>query len=308
MVTRVDVTMFRPGPQLALGALLAPALVGTTAGAVAFNSSGDIPVWLPLSLLVWMMFLPLVWLALKSVRVDAHAIATARPWQRWREIAWMDVSSARYRLGSIVIVGAQGERLTFMLPLLRDGARLERTLLLRLPTHVLRGVLRERAQRLIIGDIFPTPHGGLTGMLRARPRTRWRLIAAVLMVAAAVGAYASVRLLTGWLGVGIAVPMVALALLFLSIEYWLSQSLYISEHGVEIAWPFRTKIAGMRWQEIELIEMTGGERILRLRSKRRLVCPGPRLLHPADCNAMRAFIHEYCLQRKVPLVRRRWLI
>ncbi|HEU5441198.1 MAG TPA: hypothetical protein VFU88_18075, partial [Ktedonobacterales bacterium] len=64
----------------------------------------------------------------------------------------------------------------------------------------------------------------------------------------------------------------------------------------------------MRWQGIELIERSPHERVLRFRSERRLLCPGPGLLSTADRNTMRALIHEYCLARGVTVVERRWLI
>ncbi len=303
-----DTTIYRPGPMLAVGAIFAPVLAALALGAVALDTTDVFPFWLPLLWLLWIPLLPLLWLVLKSVRVDARGIAVARPWQRWREVPWTEVSVAEARLGVIRITGETGDRITFRPLLLRDGARLERALLLRLPSQVLNGVLRQRAQQLIIGDIYPTPHGGLSGMLRTRPRRRWRLGMAFVGVAGLVGVYVSLRDLPATAALAPAVACAAIALASFVSQLWLAQSLFVNEQGLEVALPFSSQTRGMRWHEVELIECTYAERLLRLRSHRRLLCPGPGLLAPADRNAMRAFIHEYCLQRKVPLVRRRWLI
>jgi hypothetical protein len=307
-VQHTDTKIYRPGPQLALGSILTPVVPTLIGAAIALDTTSAIPVWLPLLLLIWIPLLPLMWLALKSVRVDGHGIAVARPWQRWREIPWSEIRSAEARLGSLRLFSETGERISFAPALLRDGARLERSLLMRLPSQALSGVLRQRAQQLIIGDVYPTPTGEITGILRARPRARWRAAGALLSLAGVAGAVAGAWQLAGPIAISVVALGVVIAIMGLGTQLWLAQTVFANEHGIEVALPFRARTRSMRWREVELIEATHAERLLRLRSYRRLLCPGPGLLSPADRNAMRAFIHEYCLQRKVPLVRRRWLI
>jgi hypothetical protein len=307
-VPRMDVTMYRPGPLSALITIFLPVLASLVGAAIAFGTTGAVPVWLPLLLLLWIPFLPLDWLMLRSVRVDAQGIAAAQPWQRWHLIPWHEIRRVEVRLGILRVVGETGEWISMVPLLLRDGARLERSLLMRLPSHVLSDKLRQRAQQLIIGDVYPTPTGGLSGMLRARPLLRWRVAAALMSIAGVGGALFSLQVLSGPVAIVTLVVSVLVVVIGLCALLWLSQGLFINEHGIEIGLPLLPRMRGMRWRDVELIESTRAERLLRLRSHQRLLCPGPGLLRPADRNAMRAFIHEYCLQRKVPLIRRRWLI
>jgi hypothetical protein len=305
----MDVTIYRPGPLLALSTLMTPVLVALAGALVALNTTGAIPVWLPFILLLWVPLTPVLWLTLKSVRLGVHSIGVARPWERWRELDWSEIALAEGYLGGIRVVSTTGMAITFMPRLLRSGARLERALLLRLPSHALTGTLRRRAQRLIVGDIYPTPTGGLAGLLRARPLRRWRIGVSLLAAAGMAGLVASVRQLPGVGGIAAAALAAIITDVSLVALIWLSQSVSVSEHSVEVALPFRARVHSIRWQEVELVEVTGNERLLRLRGDdRRLFCPGPGLLSVADRNAMRAFLHEYCLARNVPVVHRRWML
>ncbi|MBF6591113.1 MAG: hypothetical protein IVW57_11385 [Ktedonobacterales bacterium] len=311
-----DANIYRPGPLLAVSIIVAPVSLALIIAAFTLNTMGTVPVWLPLVPLLWLPMLPLLWLMLKSVRMSANGLAVGRPWQRWREFPWMDITRAEQRGTSLRITSTDARTMTFTPFLLRDGARLKRQILLRLPAHVLVGALRQKAQHLVMGNIFPKPSGGLSGMLRARPRRRWRYGALLMALAAIAGAVVSLtsRRGGGTLGIGAittgavaaAAVCVVVAVAALLAQFWLGQSIFVSEQGIETALPFSARLRAMPWHEVELIEIGPGELLLRLRSYRRVVCPGPRLLRPADRNVMRAFIHEYCVARGVPFVRRRW--
>src|SRR5579875_1686623 len=137
----LHIQVYRPGPALALIILLTPAVVALAGAAVYLDVDGAVPPWLALTLLRWGPCMPGLWVAMQSVRTDSTGLAVGRPWQRWAEVRWEDIERVEARGALLRVVGAQGQRLTFSTALLRDGDRLRRQLLLRLPAHVLAGRL-----------------------------------------------------------------------------------------------------------------------------------------------------------------------
>jgi hypothetical protein len=305
----LESTTYRPGSLLAISIVLTPVLLALAGAAIALNTAGTVPIWLPILPLLWMLLLPALWLSLKSVRMSVVSLAVGRPWQHWREIPWDEIEHAERRWLTIRISSLSGETLSFMPGLLRDGGRLERRLLLKMPPHVMTGTLRQKTQQLTVGDIYTMPSGGLTGMLRTRPRRVWRVSVALLTsigLAGLIGASHSLAQL-GILGLSVALAGGLLAIVGLLASIWLAQRVVVTEQGIEVTRLFGASHA-MRWHEIGLIERSPHERVLRFRGERRLRCPGPGLLSTADRNTMRALIHEYCLARGVTVVERRWLV
>jgi hypothetical protein len=104
----------------------------------------------------------------------------------------------------------------------------------------------------------------------------------------------------------------ALAIVTLAVSVlayiWLLRRVTVSDRGIAIAPALTRRSREIAWDEIQLVEHTPGERFLRLRGERRLLCPGPTLLPPAGRDGMRAFLHAYCLSRGVPVARRHWLL
>src|SRR5262249_53579300 len=87
----VDVNIYRPGSFLALAMLLVPFIVAL-AGATSYVILGEqIPVWVPLLLLLWIPFIAVLWLLLTSVRTTPVSVAVGRPWQRWQEVSYGDI-------------------------------------------------------------------------------------------------------------------------------------------------------------------------------------------------------------------------
>lgn len=302
----VDATIYRPGQSVAVIVLAVPVALALVGAAVALNSSGTVPVWLPLLLLLWLPCLPILWLLMRSVRSSATSIAVGRPWQLWHEIPWTMIERVERRGWWIVIEATGGERLAFAPRLLQDGLRLYRQLLLRLPSHVLVGAMRQEAQSLIMGDIVPLPAGGFSGTLRARPRPRWPVITACLSLAAWALATAALTMLPLTPAIPLAIVGLLLGGVGLATTYWLLQEVVTSEVGLAVV-SISRRTQTMRWDEVELIERGPFEAILRFRGLHRLRCVGPVLFRPAERDVLRAFIHEYCVSRKVPVVSRMWL-
>jgi len=304
----LDIQVYRPGPALALIILLTPAVVALAGAAVYLNVDGAIPPWLPLTLLLWIPCMPALWFAMQSVRTDSTGLAVGRPWQRWEEVRWEDIERVEARGPLLRVVGAQGQRLTFSTALLRDGDRLRRQLLLRLPAHVLAGRLSHEAQQLVVTDIYSTPEGGYAGTLVTKTRLPWRIVLALLAVAALAGAVAAASNgpTTGGVGVAVACALIAVAAAWALA--WASRTVLIDAEGIAVVAPLVRRKRILKWSEVELVEHTPHERVLRLRGDRRLVCAGPGLLTPAQATLMRGLLYEYCAKRSVPILRRFWVL
>jgi hypothetical protein len=305
----LDIQIFRPGPALALIILLTPAVVALAGAAVYLNVDGTIPSWLPFTLLLWIPCMPALWFAMQSVRTDSTGLAAGRPWRRWEEVRWEDIERVEARGPLLRVVGAQGQRITFSTALLRDGDRLRRQLLLRLPAHVLAGRLSHEAQQLVVTDIYSTPEGGYAGTLATKTRPPWRIALALIAAAAIAGAVAALMSAPLTAGtVGLATVCVAIALGAGWALVWASRTVLIDAEGIAVVTAILRRKYSLKWSEIELVEHTSRQRALRLRGNTRLVCPGPGLLTPAQATLMRGLLYEYCAKRRVPILRRVWVM
>jgi hypothetical protein len=299
--------VYRPGPLLAALVLVLPATVALVAAVICVAVWGNIPLFLPLVVLAWLCLLPATWLIMISVRTSSVGIAAARPWRKWSEIPWPLIERAEHRPLTIRLRASNGHRITAIPAILQDGRRLRREILMRLPMHVLDMHLQGEARDLLGESIIPTADGGLSGSLRAQPRAMWRWAAGLGIVGvAAIGSLAAITLpsplgpaIAAVCALGVVAGCVALA--------WLGQEVVLSQEGISVVGPMRRRMGGLAWHEVQLIEHTPHERVLRLRGERRLRCPGPTMLLPAERDLMRAFLHEYCIGRGVPVIERRWL-
>lgn len=303
-----DVQVYRPGPYVALAILLLPALIALAGAAVYLNTGAQIPGWLPFILVLWVPGFPVLWLGMLSVRTNAAGIASGRPWSRWVEIAWQDVEHAQQRGPLVRIEGAQGGRITFAPQLLRDGTRLERHLLLRLPTHVLTGALARKAQGLLTNDIRSTADGGYSGTLtiRVRASIRWSFALLALLILAGAALLFIRATFTAAAPVGVALGICGVAAFVLLV--WSLQRVRVTETGISLERaPFRF-VRRIEWSEVELIERSPSDGFLRFRGTKRLFCVGPGFLSPAQANLMRGFLTEYAGKRRIPMFTRRWLL
>lgn len=307
-VPLMDIQMYRPGPFLALAILIAPAIVAVGGGAISLNIVGVIPVWLPFVLLVWLPGLPIVWLTMQSARTSSEGLAVGRPWQTWNSIPWSLVERVEQRGPAIRITGSNGRRLTVVPMLLRDGGRLKRQLLLRLPVHVLVGALAQEAQRLLATGMYAMSDGGLSGTLRARPQRIWRGIP----VAGAIVALGGAVLILLKLPLGPGIPLALLALVVagaaIRIFAWTTQEVMMNEKGISVVWQLTRRSREMQWAQVDLVERSPREVLLRLRGTQQLLCAGPKLMSATQRDLMRAFLHEYCVNRGVPIMRRDWML
>lgn len=303
-----DVEVYRPGPYFALVILLIPVLVALIGTVVSLNAQGTIPVWLPFVVFLWLPLLPAIWFVMQSVRTNPYGIAAGRPWRTWQEIPWQLVERVE-RVGILIrITSSDGQTLVLIPLLLREGQRLKRQLLLRLPSHVLVGELAQESRLLLVNGIYTMPEGGLSGTLQARPQARWPValtVAALALIACAILAVVKLPLIA-------AIPLTTVCALAAAASIfglgWLAQQVFVNESGISARWSFARTTREMTWEHVELIEHSSRQALLRVRGGNRIVCIGPALLPDAQRDLMRAFLHEYCVNRGVPIVRRRWLV
>jgi hypothetical protein len=303
----MDTQLYRPGPFLAAGILALPVLVPLAVAAIALEQDAKIPVWLPFVLLLWVPCLLVAWRGMLSVRTSAMGIAAGRPWARWREIPWPLVERVEQSLGRMTIHSSDGIQLSFAPVLLRDGGRLKRQMLLRLPGQVLSPALAQEAQTILASGMYTISGGGLAGTLHAHTRTRWRVaVGAVVVVLLAVAATGAL-LLSPLASIPLAVVCVALAGAAIRLLIWLFQELLVSEKGITAISAITHRAHGMIWTEVELVEHSAAEAMLRLRGTKRITCIGPALLSITERDLLRAFLYEYCVYRSVPVLKRPWL-
>jgi hypothetical protein len=303
----LDIQMFRPGSVLALSILLLPALVALAGGIVFVLMDGRIPDWLPFLVLLWIPCAPVFWLAMQSVRTNTIGVAAGRPWSSWVEIPWTLIERVEQFGPLITITGSNARRMTFAPVLLRDGARLKRSLLLRLPSQVLIGKLSRDQQRVLRTGFF-MPDAGLSGTLHTHPHRRWRVLSggvALVLIGLAILAVITLPL-------ALSVPLALLCVLGMlaacSALGWLFQELLVNEKGMSLSSPITRKSYDMSWSEVEIIEHSPYQLVLRLRGSRRMLCAGPPLLPAGDRDIMQAFLREYCLNNGVPFVPRGWFM
>jgi len=298
--------VYGPGPYFALAILLIPVITALIGAVIFISFHGSLPIWLPFLLLAWLPILLLIWSLMKTVRLSTAGVAIGRPGSAWIEMPWEYIERVERRGPFIRLTDTRRHVASFAPALVVDGLRLRRQLLLRLPPQTLDGALRQEAQSLITGDITDMTTGGLTEV-RARPRRRWATIGIVGFVALAALAGAALHFLPLVAAIPIAILLLTPGLALLVGAFWLRQQVVVSEQGVSVRGWLARKERAMRWDEVELIELTPGEIVIRLRGERRLLCPGPNLFSPTERNRIRAFIHAYCLDRGTPIVPRFWL-
>ncbi len=304
----LEVQLYRPSPFVALTIVTFPVVVTVLAAIVFLSSTGVIPHWLPFLILLWIPCLPALWLAMQSARTTSLSFAAGRPWRPWIELPWDSIERVEQSGLTIRAIASDGRHLTFVPFLLRDGARLRREFLLRLPPHVLSGTLGQEAKRLLLLGIQTTPEGRLSGTLRARPRSLWRNLAFILGLTLIAAGIASLWYFGPFPGVLAALGGLLLGAICLVIFGWLLQEIAINENGISRIMPLKRPPITLEWASIELIEHSSREYVLRLRGPVRFICAGPSLLPEAERDLMRAYIHEYCISKGIPTVRRTWIL
>jgi hypothetical protein len=302
-----DARLYRPGALLAGGILLLPPAVALVSAAVAVELTGRIPLWLPLILLLWLPLMAAAWLTMISVRTSPTGIAIARPWSRWSEIRWTLIDHVRRR-GPRITIHSSDDRLARFYPFaLQDGARLKRELLMRLPVHVLDARLRGEARELLGEPIGQRAQILVADPLQARPRRVWSVGLVALLIAATVGAGFTLALLPFPLALfPVILALVALALCAYALPICL-QTVSLDDAGVTVKGAFGRHIGRIAWDDIQLVERTPRERMLRLRGAGRLRCAGPSLLGATQAEIFRAYLQTYCTERGALMIVRRWL-
>jgi len=295
----MELQVYRPGSVLAVCILLLPATAALLAAALALNNTGHVPRWLPFLLLLCVLGLPVLWFAMQSVRTSTLGIAIGRPWRTWDEIPWASIERVEQVGPRLRITASDDRQLTIWPMLLRDSGRLERELLLRLPPQVLAGKFAARGQFFMGGAITGTVH------VQAQPRWRGTAAAACLLGPLIVLAGLLVLPRVGALPVALAAGVAELAALALLLTIF--QQVTLDETGIRVRGLLHRGARSMRWRDVELIEHTPGERMLRLRGARKLVCLGPGILPPKEGKVMRTYLQQYCQSRNVPMFERRWL-
>lgn len=302
-----DSVVYRPGALVALALLTGP-VVCAIAGATAALATGEIPVWLPLLLLLWLPALALAWALLKSVRVTSDTLACGRPLSQWRVIPFQDIDQVERRGLRLVVTARGGPALSFTPLLLHRGAHLRRSLLLRLPLPALSTNLRAEAQALGDGDLAALQEvGDVEGVLTVRPRLLWSALAGGAAIALLALAGLSLWALVQPLNIALAVALVALACAPGFLSLWIGQEIFVSDKGLLIHFRWLRREHDVFWAEVGLIEYLPWETALVFRSAHTAVCAGPGLLTAQQARLMRGYISRYCLSQVGPLLGRRTL-
>jgi hypothetical protein len=165
----------------------------------------------------------------------------------------------------------------------------------------------QEAKRLLVSDIRTTPEGELLGTLHAHPKRLWRNLAFGLGVVLLGAGVLSIVFLGLFPGGVLGACSILLGLVCMATFVWLLQEILINEHGISRRIPLRNQTAMQEWGDIDLIEHSSHEYVLRLRGAQRFICAGPSLLPTAERDLMRAYIHEYAISKGIPTVRRRWI-
>jgi hypothetical protein len=304
----LEVQLYRPSSFLALLIVLLPVAATLIGAVICLSTIGTIPTWLPFLILLWLPFLPLLWFIMQSARTSSMSFAAGRLWRPWIELPWDSIERVEQSGPIIQATASDGRHITFFPFLLRDGNRLRREFLLRLSPHVLAGTLGQEAKKLLVPDIQTTPGGELLGTLRAHPRRLWRSLTFILGGVLVVAGVLAIVFLQPFPGILIGACSILLGLICGLAFIWLSQEILINEHGISRTSPLRNQTAMLEWGDIELIEHSSHEYVLRLRGPQRFICVGPSLLPSAERDLMRAYIHEYGISRGVPTVRRTWIL
>ncbi|HEX3270638.1 MAG TPA: hypothetical protein VHR15_08310, partial [Ktedonobacterales bacterium] len=236
--------------------------------------------------------------------VTAFGIATGRIWTEWKEILWGDISRVEWRGARIHILGANGTSLGFAPRLLHDNRELRQYLTNRVPPRLIATPLVKPTEDDQERPAIMRPIGVSATQMSERPALSLRLSAlAVFALAVGVGAIAFLELSAPWSYVVVAfcAPIALVALLGLT---WLSQAVSLTEEGISVkSIPFGSSKL-LPWREVEFVEVSANERVLRLRGSQKLRCPGPGVFAQPTRDTYRWLTHVYCLDRGVPAMRR----
>lgn len=308
-----DLQVYQPGSALALAILMLPVALAVGAAALALQVAHAVPLWLPLLALLGLPAAPLVWLLLQSARTTATGIAVARPWRTWTQLHWDEIQHVTQR-GLVMRISSDGETLVLAPRLLRQGARLRRQILLRLPPHTLSVRLSREAEDIVSSAITMQPDGSVAGAVVGRPRARYSAV--LLLMAGTLGVVAGLVVsgtaATTALRTGVAGIAALLALFFLISAIWLLQRLSVDERGITITravgFPRRQFFA---WQRISMLEHTPHLALLRIRDDHvRTLCAGPQLFDSERGAVLWALIQSHGgdhAAHQVLIIRRRRL-
>jgi hypothetical protein len=300
----VDATVYRPGAPVACVIVLTPILAAIGLTVARFVGGVAIPVWAAVALAGWIVLAPVFWLLMTTVRVTALGIATGRIWTEWKEILWGEITRVEWRGGRIRIQGANGVALTFAPRLLHDNRELRQYLTIRVAPQVIVTPLVKHTEGDQEGPAIMRPTGVTATQLGARPALSLRLAAlAVFALAAGGGAVTLLELSAPWSYVAVALCTLVTLVALLGLA-WLSQAVSLTEDGVSVRrLPFGSGKV-LPWREVEFVEVSPSERVLRLRGAHKLRCPGPGLFSQPAADIYRWLMHTYCLDRGVPAMRR----
>jgi hypothetical protein len=295
--------VYRPGAPLAYALILVPILVAIGLIVAQFVGGVAIPPWAALALAGWVVLTPIFWLLLKTVRVTAFGIATGRIWTEWKEIVWGDISSVEWRGGRVRVHGANDATISFAPRLLYNNRELRQYLSNRVSPRIISTPLVRPAESEQERPVIMRPIGVSATQMRARPSLSPRLGAlTVFALAAGAGAFSFVELSAPWSYAVLALCAVVAVVAVVALA-WLSQAVSLSEEGISVkGFPFGSGRL-LPWSEVEFVEVSSNERVLRLRGTQKLRCPGPGLIAQPSANIYRWLIHTYCLDRGVPAMR-----
>src|SRR5262249_16797635 len=85
---------------------------------------------------------------------------------------------------------------------------------------------------------------------------------------------------------------------------WLSQTVSLTGEGISVSGVLFGSGRPLPWREVEFVEVSANERVLRLRGSHKLRCPGPGVFSQPTRDTYRWLTHVYCLDRGVPAMRR----
>jgi len=300
----IDATVYRPGAAVACLLILVPILtaIGLSVARLAYGV--PIPVWAAVALAGWVVLAPVFWLLMKTVRVTALGIATGRIWTEWKEILWSDISRVEWRGARIHILGANGASLSFAPRLLHDNRELRQYLTNRVSPRLLATPLVKPTEDDKERPAIMRPIGVAATQMRERPAMWLRLSAlGVFALAAGVAAIALLELSAPWSYVVVAFCALVALVALLGLA-WLSQAVSLTEEGISVRGiPFGSGKL-LPWREVEFVEVSANERVLRLRGSQKLRCPGPGVFSQPTRDTYRWLTHVYCLDRGVPAMRR----
>lgn len=301
--------IYRPASYLSLIAILVPIVAVGVAAKLLRDVNQRAPIWMPILILVFSGMLALATLFMRNVRLSANGVAVGRPFQRWNEAPWQDITHAERRGIFIRIETRGGTTIAFAPRLLTNGNQLLTMVLDNLRPENLDGALRIEAL-----DHIRMPDSGMTGILRARPRNRWPFMGFALALLGVAGAL--LALVT--LGAPLAVPLAVLlcvvgALVALSgaiLAIWCLQEVIVTPESMTIVRPWRRSAEEVAWAQVRVIDHTPHWALMRLHMESQAIVRsiGPGLLRGPERARMAAFIEQYCLQRRVLDVPRKVLL